>query len=115
MLEKSEVRIAAQKYTTEVIKALDPECVVLFGSFVNGTPHQESDIDIAVVFNDFQGNWLDATTVLQYLKRGIVNDKDHDTYIEPHMYDVTDDRSGFLEYVMETGEILYEKAVGVRS
>jgi len=107
MLDKAEARHVAQQYATEVVKNLDPECVILFGSFVNGTPHQDSDIDIGVVFNNFKGNWSDATTLLQFLRRGI--DNDEDTYIEPHMLDVTDDRSGFLEHIMETGEILYEK------
>jgi len=111
MLDKAEARQVAQKYAIEVTKNLDPECVVLFGSFVNGTPHIYSDIDIAVVFNDFQGDWLNTTTLLQTFRQGI--DNDDDTYIEPHLLDIADDRSGFLEHVMETGEILYEKERGI--
>jgi len=111
MLDKAQVRQVAQNYTAEVCKNLDPERVILFGSFVNGTPHQYSDIDIAVVFNDFKGNWLDTGTLLQRLRRGV--DLDIDTYIEPHMLDESFDPLGFLEHVMETGEVLYER--GVRS
>jgi len=111
MLDKTEARRVAQRYTTEVVKSLDPERVVLFGSFLNGTPHQYSDIDIAVVFNDFQGDWLYTGYLLQHLREGV--DNDEDTYIEPHMLDMTCDRNGFLEHVMQTGEVLYERgAVG---
>jgi len=111
MLDKEQVRKLAKKYTIEVCKNLDPERIVLFGSFVNGTPHQFSDIDIAIVFNDYKGDWADTGCLLQRLLRGI--NKDSDNYIEPHMLDETSDRSGFLEHVMETGEVIYEKGVKV--
>jgi len=107
MLDKGEVRQVAQRYTTEVCKNLDPEKVILFGSFVNGTPHQYSDIDIAVVFNDYKGNWLDTGGLLQRLMRGI--NIGLDNWIEPHMLDETHDPVGFLAHVVKTGEILYEK------
>ena len=49
MLDKAKVRQIAQEYTDEVCRALQPKSVILFGSYVNGTPHEYSDIDIAVV------------------------------------------------------------------
>jgi len=107
MLDKTEVRQVAKRYTTEVCKNLDPEKVILFGSFVNGVPHQYSDIDIAIVFNNYKGDWRATVTLLQRLMRGI--DNDMDTCIEPHMLDETHDPVGFLEHILKTGEILYEK------
>ena len=56
MLDKASVRRIAQDYASEVRKTLDPQKVILFGSYVNGNPHEWSDIDIAVVFNDFRHN-----------------------------------------------------------
>ncbi len=35
---------------------LNPAAIILFGSYVNGTPHDDSNIGIAVVFNGFSGN-----------------------------------------------------------
>lgn len=81
---------------------LGDQCVILFGSYVNGIPHQYSDIDIAIVFDGFEGNWLETWTELSKLRRNISID------IEPHMMDETNDRSGFLEHVKKTGEIVYE-------
>jgi len=107
MLDKGEVRQVAQVYTAEVCKNLDPEKVILFGSYVNGTPHQYSDIDIAIVFNNYKGNWLDTGILLQCLRQGI--DIDIDTGIEPHMLDESHDPVGFLAHVVKTGEVLYEK------
>jgi len=107
MLDKEEVRQIAKRYATEVCKNLDPKYVVLFGSFINGTPHKDSDIDIAIVFNGFEGNWYETTTLLQRFRRGI--DNHINSGIEPHLLDETRDRSGLLEYVMKTGEIIYAR------
>jgi len=34
------------------LKPLNPNQIILFGSYANGTPHQYSDIDLYVVTND---------------------------------------------------------------
>jgi predicted nucleotidyltransferase len=102
MLDKTKVREIALEYAHKVIQAYDPKSVILFGSYVNGVPHQYSDIDIAIVFDGYEGNWLETWTELCKLRRNISLD------IEPHMMDETNDRSGFLEHVKKTGEIVYE-------
>ena len=102
MLDKTTVRKIAQKYAEEVKKVLNPEKILLFGSHVNGTPWEYSDIDIAVVMNDYQGNWLDTATMLCALRVSVSLD------IEPHLLDESCDRSGFLEFVKKTGEVIYE-------
>ena len=102
MLDKTTVRKIAQKYAEEVKKVLNPEKILLFGSHVNGTPREYSDIDIAVIMNDYQGNWLDTATMLCALRVSVSLD------IEPHLLDESCDRSGFLEFVKKTGEVIYE-------
>ena len=102
MLDKATVRDIASRYADEVRKILNPQSVILFGSYANGSPHEYSDIDIAVVFNDFQGNWLETSTYLVGLAWDIGG------YIEPHLMDVTSDNSGFLEHIREKGEIIYD-------
>jgi len=34
------------------LKPLNPEKIILFGSYANGTPHKDSDIDLYVVTQD---------------------------------------------------------------
>ena len=102
MLDKTTVREIAFQYAEEVKKVLNPEKIILFGSYVNGTPWEYSDIDIAVVMNDYQGNWLDTAVMLCGLKRQVSID------IEPHLLDESCDRSGFLEFVKNSGEVIYE-------
>ena len=101
MLDKATVISTARRYADEVKKQYEPLAIVLFGSYVNGTPHEESDIDIAVVFNGFEGDWLKEAANLWRISSNISYD------IEPHLLDTTDDKSGFTEYVLRTGSIIY--------
>ena len=102
MLDKTTVREIAFQYAEEVKKVLNPEKIILFGSYVNGTPWEYSDIDIAVVMNGYQGNKFETVTMLYGLRRRVSID------IEPHLLDESCDRSGFLEFVKKSGEVIYE-------
>ena len=104
MLDKTTVREIAVQYAEEVKKILKPSAIMLFGSYVNGNPHEWSDIDIAVIMNDYRGDWLETYSMLFTLKRNVNLD------IEPHLLDETCDRSGFVEHVIKTGEYIYKAA-----
>ena len=104
MLDKKTVREIAVKYAERVKRILDPNAVILFGSYVNGNPHEWSDIDIAVIVKDFQGNWIETASALCGLSWDISLD------IEPHLLDVACDNSGFVEHVLKTGEYIYKAA-----
>jgi len=104
MLDKSEVREIAVKYTNVVRQMYNPKQVILFGSYVTGTPHIDSDIDIAIVFDRVDGDWLETWGHLIGLCEGISFD------IETHMLDETCNRSGFLDHIRQTGEVIYEMA-----
>jgi predicted nucleotidyltransferase len=54
LLDKEAVVSIAEQYVKLVIKELSPATIVLYGSYVNGTPHKDSDIDIAVIFDVLQ-------------------------------------------------------------
>lgn len=82
-------------------KVLDPKSIILFGSYVNGTLNESSDIDIAVILDGFEGDWLKTSSLLFRLRRGVSID------IEPHLIDERNDRSGFVEHVVQTGEVIY--------
>jgi predicted nucleotidyltransferase len=104
MLDKATVRELAEKYAEEVKQVLSPSLIMLFGSYVNGNPHEWSDIDIAVIMHDYQGDWLKTHSMLYSLTRRVSID------IEPHLLDETCDKSGFIEHVIKTGELIYKAA-----
>ena len=105
MLDKNKVREIAKKYSDEVIKILNPDKIILFGSYVNGNPHEWSDIDIAVFVKSLYGeSWYKSRILLQK----IIRSRDF-LDIEPHLLDESRDPSGFAKHVIKTGEIIYSK------
>ena len=91
----------AEEYAQAVVKEISPVAVILYGSHAKGTARPDSDLDIAVVVQDFRGDWLTASSKLWKLRRGISDD------IEPILLDRADDPSGFVAEVYRTGRILY--------
>lgn len=91
----------ATKYAEKVAKEFKPMEIILFGSYANGKPTDDSDIDIAVVFDKYNGDWWDGSARLHSLCWDV------DTTIEPHLLEVINDRSGFVSHVRQHGKRLY--------
>jgi len=102
MLDKGAVINTVSKYADVVSKELSPAAIVLFGSYAKDEASEESDIDVAVVYDGFTGDWLKTSSALWRLRRGISYN------IEPHLLDTTDDRSGFVQHVFKTGRVIYQ-------
>ena len=91
----------AKKYADEVCKVFNPYSIIMFGSYVNGSPTIESDIDIAVIFDGYTGDWLNDSAMLWKLTMQV------STLIEPVLLDRTKDPSGFVADIFKHGEVLY--------
>jgi len=102
MLDKGTVINAVERYVEAVKKEFSPAAIVLFGSYVNGNPNDDSDIDVGIVFNGFAGDWLETSAKLGCLRHNISFD------IEPHLLDSANDQSGFVQHVFKTGQIIYQ-------
>jgi predicted nucleotidyltransferase len=102
-MDKREVYSLARRYADLVAQDLKPDKIVLYGSAVHGAATDESDIDIAIIFNGFNGDWFGAYRHLSGLRRGV------STYIEPVLLDTANDKSGFAQEVMATGEVLFQQ------
>ena len=102
MLDKAAVIDTVERYANAVKNEFSPFAIILFGSYAKGNPHEDSDIDIGVVFNGFSGDWLKTSSRLWRLRRNISFD------IEPHLLDTTQDKSGFVKHVLKTGQIIYQ-------
>jgi predicted nucleotidyltransferase len=93
----------AQQYANEVVKEMRPAKILLFGSYANGNASEESDIDIAVVFDGLSGDWFDACIKLSSLTWNV------STYIEPVVLDIQNNKDSFVQEVLRTGELIYEQ------
>ena len=58
MLDKETVVSIANQYADILRKEFSPAAIILYGSYVNGNPHKDSDIDVAVIFDGFTGDRL---------------------------------------------------------
>ena len=103
MLDKEAVVSTVEQYVDAVKKEFSPAAVVLFGSYAKGTGNDDSDIDIGVVFNGFTGDFRKASSRLWNIAYDINWD------IEPHLLDITKDKSGFVQHVFKTGQVVYQK------
>ena len=78
-MDKADVLNIARKYAETVKTTFGFKKIILFGSCVKGNFHKDSDIDIAVIFSDYN-NRLDRQLELMQLTRKV------DTRIEPHPF-----------------------------
>ncbi len=82
-MDKSDAIKIAKRYVNKVSEKYQIENVILFGSFAKGTQHDDSDIDLAIVFKQLH-NIIDIQVELMCL-RG-----DNDLLIEPHPFSHSD-------------------------
>jgi len=75
--------------------------IILYGSYAKGSASKHSDIDVAVVLDGNEEDLLTSEAKLYKLRRDI------DVRIEPVLLDDKNDKSGFLEEITKTGEIIY--------
>jgi len=78
-MDKTDALNIAHRYAEVVKDMFDFKKVILFGSYVKGNQHKDSDIDIAIIFSDYN-NRFDRQFELMKLTRKV------DSRIEPHPF-----------------------------
>lgn len=76
-MDKTAAVGVATKYSQLLNRHFSAKMVVLFGSYAKGTARPDSDIDVAVVVDKLEGDFLDTYRKLFQLRRDI------DIRIEP--------------------------------
>jgi len=102
-MDKIEVLEKLKLYSEQINEISNPEMIYLFGSYANGNWHKDSDIDVALVFDKLQVNQFELMKKILKLRRDI------DLRIEPLIFEKDKDPSGFLQTIMNTGEIIYKR------
>ncbi|MEA4884366.1 MAG: nucleotidyltransferase domain-containing protein [Clostridia bacterium] len=104
-MDKESAISLAKRYSELVSQHISARHIVLYGSYAKGTATPDSDIDIAVIVDKLEGDYLDEQAKLYKLRRSI------DFRIEPVLIEYGQDKSGFLREIMDTGHVLYPPAV----
>jgi len=96
----------------ERLKPLDPDKIILFGSYAYGTPSEDSDIDLFLVKDGFDDEKLD-----KYEIEAMMSTKD--LISKYHIgFDILSASSNFLKTqedyfykidILEKGKVLYER------
>lgn len=104
----SEIKQLVRRFISRLQPEVRVEKVVLFGSYVNGKPHAESDVDIAVISNDFGkfDFWEQARFLAQRQWREF-------SLLEVHPYTLEDYQRAshltFLGEIKRTGKVIYTR------
>lgn len=96
-MDKKEAIKTANKYKELLQTNFDIEKIYLFGSYANGKFNKDSDIDIAVVLNKFDDDYLELRRKFWTIRRKV------DVRIEPVIFEKNIDPTGFLNEIVRTG------------
>ncbi len=98
---KEKVIERVKQYSDLVRQNFRVKKIILYGSYAKGSAKKDSDIDVAVVLSSIDEDFLISESKLFRLRRNI------DARIEPILLEEKNDKSGFLEEILKTGEIIY--------
>ncbi|MDD3269131.1 MAG: nucleotidyltransferase domain-containing protein [Syntrophomonadaceae bacterium] len=103
-MDKNEVIVIVKQYAETVKEKINPQKVILYGSFAKGNWHEDSDIDVAVIVDSLDNDLLETKKMLFKLRRGI------DDRIEPILLENNSiDGSGFIKDVLKHGQVIYSR------
>ena len=97
-ISNSEIMNIINKYVENLSKEIVINKVILFGSYAKNCADEYSDIDIAIISDDFSGN-IEKDFIL-----AMNACKDVDLRIEPHIFTVSDcENNCFSEEILKYG------------
>ncbi len=102
-MDKRKVLESVRRFSDIVAEKYHPIKIVLYGSYVRGNYRDDSDIDIAVIVDKIEGGFLEKEAGLFKIRRDI------DDNIEPLLFEEGTDKSGFLDDILNYGEVIYER------
>lgn len=99
-IENAVVMEIVQKYVKIICENYKVYEIILFGSYAKGTENENSDIDIAIITDDFENDVFDEVLNLMRMRRKI------DKRIEPHLIRIEEYKKAetpFIKEVINTG------------
>ena len=101
-MDQGNVAEIVREYAKRACQTMRVKKVILFGSYARGTASTDSDIDVAVVVERVQGDFLSEASKLFKIRHGL------DERIEPVLLEDVDDPSGFYDEINRTGKVCYQ-------
>ena len=108
MNARDQKKETVQDVVQRIVSGYSPQKIILFGSYANGKPDEDSDIDLLIIKDTDKRpleRWMEVKRLLR--------DRNRKTSVSPLVYtaDEVKDRLAmkdfFIQEVMENGEVLY--------
>lgn len=97
-----------QEMVQRIVQAVDPERIILFGSYASGQPHTESDLDLLVIMPSDRPRWQRSLPIYDAL-RGWLIPKDVIVYTPEEVEAWSEVPQAFVTTAIRKGRVLYEK------
>ncbi len=112
MQELKQIRRFDQAVMDEIVRRIvqqvDPERIVLFGSYARGNPHRESDVDLLVVMETDLPRHKRSVPIYRALA-GLLLPKDVLVYTPEEIRAWQEVPQAFITTALREGRVLYEK------
>ena len=105
IITKDIIDIIIQK----IIGAVNPEKIILFGSYAKGNYNSKSDLDIAVIVKDSKEPQYRRAVPIRLALSHIIFPKDIVVFTEQEIIDWQDVPQAFITTILKTGKIIYLK------
>ncbi len=99
---------AINDITKQIIDAVNPEKIILFGSYAYDKPTKNSDLDILVIMNSKLPRYKHSVPTYKALA-GILIPKDIITYTPQEVEEWDEVPQAFITTAATKGKIIYEK------
>ena len=105
--------IDIEKVKNEIVaklKPIEPNKIILFGSYAYGTPNQDSDLDICIIKNNYKSKMKEKQKIRELLKEIRIS---KDILVVDEAYFETHSNENWINTALyeakQKGEVLYEK------
>lgn len=89
-----------------IVQNVHPDKIILFGSYANGNPGEDSDLDLLVIKNMTQKRIQRGREIRKYL-RGIGIPIDLLVYTPQEIEEWRGTKAAFITQIMDQGQVLY--------
>jgi len=97
-----------QEIVTRIVQSVNPQKIILFGSYAYGKPHEGSDLDILVVMDSNLPRYKRSVPIYRALAELLIP-MDILVYTPQEIEAWKDVPQAFITTILKKGKVIYEK------
>ncbi|MDU9050426.1 MAG: nucleotidyltransferase domain-containing protein [Candidatus Electrothrix sp. Rat3] len=101
-MDKKEAIEKLVRYKHLLSQYMSFDKMMLFGSYARGTQREDSDVDVAIIVDEMQGDYFSTRPLLWRIRREVAD------RIEPVLLETKHDQGGFLKEIMKNGILIQD-------